>query len=396
MCNLYYPYFKIEEETKTRYNHKRDILLLALVSSQILIPARHILEMDNDKFDILLKLKKLFDKGVIYSRIPEGYSNLLGYYQDRKKYVVKNPPEVTDIRIDRIVNELYIEKEKFTNYKEIEQQGYYSLKFKRFIFAYKEKHKGTKGLEKIEKYILKNKKNDKLNLKEEIDPYLDNLRKNNEISLQTYKVLKKASDVLYFIAGASTQQLKVCLNLDLISNGIEEEMNEIISDYTHIMNNNYSPERIIERLIELGIIDEKEKFDNITVDEILYLRNLKCFKKFVKKYEKESEINNNEKYFENQKQKLKYLDTVKYTGIELILMIITAAISWIFFKSFLLTLVATIVFNAIVSLFMYLWKKRYHYEIPFLEGFVDGIVELIDPATLYLSKVKWVLARDNN
>ena len=77
-------------------------------------------------------------------------------------------------------------------------------------------------------------------------------------------------------------------------------------------------------------------------------------------------------------------------------MIITAAISWIFFKSFLLTLVATIVFNAIVSLFMYLWKKRYHYEIPFLEGFVDGIVELIDPATLYLSKVKWVLARDNN
>lgn len=197
MCNLYYPYFKIEEETKTRYNHKRDILLLALVSSQILIPARHILEMDNDKFDILLKLKKLFDKGVIYSRIPEGYSNLLGYYQDRKKYVVKNPPEVTDIRIDRIVNELYIEKEKFTNYKEIEQQGYYSLKFKRFIFAYKEKHKGTKGLEKIEKYILKNKKNDKLNLKEEIDPYLDNLRKNNEISLQTYKVLKKASDVLY-------------------------------------------------------------------------------------------------------------------------------------------------------------------------------------------------------
>lgn len=89
MCNLYYPYFKIEEETKTRYNHKRDILLLALVSSQILIPARHILEMDNDKFDILLKLKKLFDKGVIYSRIPEGYSNLLGYYQDRKNMLLK-------------------------------------------------------------------------------------------------------------------------------------------------------------------------------------------------------------------------------------------------------------------------------------------------------------------
>ena len=51
MCHIYYPYFKIEKSTQNKkYNHKLYILLLSLFCDKILIPSRHLLEIENDKF----------------------------------------------------------------------------------------------------------------------------------------------------------------------------------------------------------------------------------------------------------------------------------------------------------------------------------------------------------
>ena len=50
MCHIYYPYFKIEKSTQNKkYNHKLYILLLSLFCDKILIPSRHLLEIENDK-----------------------------------------------------------------------------------------------------------------------------------------------------------------------------------------------------------------------------------------------------------------------------------------------------------------------------------------------------------
>ena len=396
MSNIYYPYFKIEEGKKNeRCNHKRNIRLLALVSGKIMIPARQLLEMDNDQFDILLGLKKLFDKKVIYTRLPCGCKGLREYYEDRKDDFTKSPPEVTDIRINKIVTELYAGQTEFDEYNTLEQQGYYSEQFGRFISAYIQEHRRVKGREKLEKYISENEANQKLNIKEEVDPYLYELKKSRAIGDKTYKTLKKASDVIYFVAGASTQQLKICLDPNSISGSMGKELENTISGYTNIVNKNYAPEKIIEWMQELEIINEKSDLDHISVDEILYLRNIKCFRKFVKKYEKISEANDNEKYFESLKKRLKYLNKVKYGGVEFVLTVLAAAISWIFFKSFLWSLAATIGFGAISSLLLYILTKRWHYEIPLVEGVIDEIMDLIDPVTLYLSKVKWIISKDN-
>ena len=49
MCHIYYPLLKIEnEQRKKQYDHKHNLMILALVSDRIMIPARHLLDTDED------------------------------------------------------------------------------------------------------------------------------------------------------------------------------------------------------------------------------------------------------------------------------------------------------------------------------------------------------------
>lgn len=84
MCIIYYPFFKIEKDIKIKYDHKRDLLVLLLVSDKILLASKHLIDIEDDKFDILLRYKKMFQKNIIYSRCSEDYSSMLNYFESKK------------------------------------------------------------------------------------------------------------------------------------------------------------------------------------------------------------------------------------------------------------------------------------------------------------------------
>lgn len=87
MCTVYYPFFKIERETRNvKYDHKMNLLILALVSEKILIPSAHLLEMDNDKFDILLSYKRMCQEKIIYSRCSKSEKSLREYYEKKRNF----------------------------------------------------------------------------------------------------------------------------------------------------------------------------------------------------------------------------------------------------------------------------------------------------------------------
>ena len=55
MHSIYYPYYMIEKNgnKSKKYNHKRNLCVLALFCDHILIPLRHLLTMNDEEFNEL-------------------------------------------------------------------------------------------------------------------------------------------------------------------------------------------------------------------------------------------------------------------------------------------------------------------------------------------------------
>lgn len=60
--------------------------------------------------------------------------------------------------------------------------------------------------------------------------------------------MKKASNLFYFIAGASVENMKVCYDSYFMHQCIKEEINDVIADFGSIINMKYNPNEIVEFL----------------------------------------------------------------------------------------------------------------------------------------------------
>lgn len=393
MCHIYYPLLKIEnEQRKKQYDHKHNLMILALVSDRIMIPARHLLDTDNDKFDVLLKCKKLFQEDVIYSRIPEDCTDLVEYYNNqREKANSQLDVDVMDIRISKIMNEMYKGKENFVRYSVIEQQNYYSQKIKAFFTLYKRGHKNTNGIEELEAYFA-DFEDGEIIVKEDLDAYLRNMKSSDMITKETYIRLKKVSNLLYFVAGASVQQLMVCYDSYFRHDCIDKEIHEIISDVDYIINKKYSPDEVADFMMKMGVIEQKSDLDKLTVEQVLTLRNEKCFAKFVDAYEKRETINDYSRFWGKRKNWINNIRRIKSGIVSVILTIITGIIAHLLSSTLIWDVFVAVITWLVTSGFMFFWQEIKHYKIPFIDPYLDKLIGKCNPVSLYLAKVKFALS----
>lgn len=393
MCRIYYPFFKIEKSNpRKKYNHKINILALCLISDKILIPARHLLEMENDRFDILIKYKRLFHENIIYSRIPDNITNLRSYYESIKADYTDQMPEVIEIRINKIINELYDNVDNdCEKYNPLAQQNYYFREMKIFLCEYKINHRNIKGFDEIISFWNEST----FITKEDFDPYLKDLFKNRRITKDTYRRIKKGSDLLYFLAGASIGQLKVSYDDYFEYKCIRNEIEATIANYNQIINKHYSPSEIIKFLKFLEVLEKEVDIEKLDIDDILYLRKQYCFDKFVKEYDKCSMFKDVDAYFEKKKNATKIICIIKSCIVSIALTCISTLLTGVITLSLVNSLIAAVILLVPTYFATYMFQKKYRYEIPGIEKLLDRIICCFDPVSLYLAKIKWRLSSKN-
>lgn len=393
MCKIYYPYFRLEvsgfkdKKNKKVYDHNLYLNTLALFCDKILIPTWHLLEMDNDKFDILLKKKLLFQEGIIYSRIPENMNSLEEYYEDAKKKVTDRIPEAVDIRINKIINELYGSTAEFAKFNVIEEQEYYSKELHDFLEEYHERVPNAKGI----KELLVLWKSGGIICKEVFEPILLERRCNRKISSESYRKIKKISDQLYFIAGASVQSLKVCSADYFWDKSTASIIKTTIPNIDNIINDKYNPENIIYLLIDLDVIKNREDIEKLSPEEIIKLRKQKCFKKFIECYELYSSSKRVDKIFEKKKNSFKLICILKSMIMATFFTVVSTIIPAKLTQNLLFSIIWAIVFMIITYIGTYLWQTKKRYEIPLFETGLCKIIGFFDPVSLYLAKLHWTI-----
>lgn len=387
MCNIYYPFFKIElSGCEKKYNHIMNIFILSLFCNKILIPARHLLEMENDKIDILMNNEKLFQKDIIYCRIPEDSKNLYEYYEKIKKDNPNKKIEAIDIRIQKITKKLYGGK-KCEQYSIVEQQDYYYSKMQKFLKEYAIKHRNVKGMEDLKRIS----DSDPF-YKEKFDLELYDLKNDKIITQNTFKRIKKVSDLLYFLAGSSAKEIKVCHDEFFDNQNIQPEIETIVTNYDDKINKKYSPDYITALLKKIGVIVKESDLEKLNIDDVIYLRNLPYFKVFIRKYEEYSSRTDFEIIFEKKKKHFDIVYELKATIVSVGLAILGAILLFIVAKKLLVSIVFSVLTLIVTYFITILWQSKGGYKIPLIDKILDRIVGCIDPIALYFAKLKWRLA----
>ncbi len=387
MCTIYYPFFKIEMSNyKKKYDHKKNLFTLALVCNKILIPAKHLLEMKNDRMDILVNNQTLFQKDIVFSRVPEDVKDLSKYYEGIKADIKDKTSEIVDRRIERIINKLYEGKE-CEQYNPLDQQDYYSTKMQEFVKEYAKRHKNVKGLELINDMWA-----NKFIIKETFDVKLTKLKDKNLITKETYRRLKKASDLIYFLAGVSAENMKVCYDDFFNHQCIQNEIRVVIPDLDEKISEKYSPEYIIRLLKNIGVIQSEDDIGKLKIDDILYLRNQACFKEFIKKYDEYSSRPEFERIIEKKKNNFAIICGIKAIMVSIALTVMGAFLSTKFMPNIWTSIIFSIMTLVITYIITYLWQTKYSYKIILLESILDKIIGYIDPIALYFAKLKWKIS----
>ena len=384
MCQVYYPYFKIEcSSSSKKYNHKLYLFVLSLFCDKILIPARHLLEIGNDTFDILLKNKGLFQEGIVFSRIPKSKKNLDQYYNDIISKNEYRGKEAASTRISKIIQDLYKTDTKFTDYNPIDQQTYYCQGITTFLDEYSHNHRNVKGFDDVKNICSSTA------TKEDFDSALFNIKQNNLITKKTYTRIKNASDLIYFVSGASVGHLTVCYDSYFDYQCIRKEMESTISDFNNIINKHYDPKQIISLLKRLGIIEKETDLENLSLEDILYLRKLTCFTKFVKKFDEFSSKSSFDEFFEKEKSAFKVICNMKSLIISFFLTVISSLVSFLIAKTLITTIIISVVTLFISYIISYFLHTKSKYEIPMIENILDVIIGKINPVSLFLAKLRW-------
>ena len=390
MSSIYYPYFQIEnyniKRHRKKYNHKLYINVLALFCTDMLIPARCLLTMGQDKFDMLMHGGSLFTDKIIYFRLPNNIQNLTEYYESISSELAGINQNNINKRIERISN--CVSMTEIEKYVPLEQQSYYLSKIKEFATYFLGDHNNVKGSEILQKDI------ESITNKEDFDKLLRKLKSDRTITNDTYVKFMEASGMLYFLAGASQKNLKVCSDPYFKTASIKTEMEMIINNFSEIINEAYMPDNILDALKELDIIEENDDINKLTYEDIKKLRSTTYFKKFANNYCKWSNGNKALGHVKSKKTKLKYMKIARDFIIGLFFAIITTAISHIFNQSFLIDLKWGVAFLIISTLLIHYFDK-FVYKIKWLDNLLDKIIEFIDSDCLYLYKIKQIIQTRN-
>ena len=397
MCKVYYPFFRLEvsgykDKKQKKYNHRLYINILALFCDKILIPTWHLLEIDNDRFDILREYKILFTNGVIYSRIPEHMNTLEEYYENVKKQKGIRNPLALNIRIERIIKQLYEGVTVFEKFNAIEEQEYYSNKMRAFLQQYANSYPRTKGINKLvdfwptEATIVS---------KEKFEPLLSQAADKKEISKSSFARIKKVSDELYFVAGASVQIMKVCDGEYFHDEQTKIILEDIIPNIDEIINDKYNPETIIDFLIKNEIIYSSEEIERLNVADIIKMRQQECFEKFIRHYERYSVSDKFDKLFEKKKNLFKLICRIKSLIISVGMLVLSTIITTNITSELGASIGLSLLFTIITYVVTYIWQTKSRYEIPLLEGLLDKIVGFFDFDSLYLAKLHWITRQNS-
>ncbi len=76
----------------------------------------------------------------------------MDYYNSIKTSITNRPQEIVELRIQKIVNDLYSNKDTCETYEPLEQQEYYFQTMKIFLQEYKKNHKNVKGMGNIDSF----------------------------------------------------------------------------------------------------------------------------------------------------------------------------------------------------------------------------------------------------
>ena len=111
----------------------------------------------------------------------------MDYYNSIKTSITNRPQEIVELRIQKIVNDLYSNKDTCETYEPLEQQEYYFQTMKIFLQEYKKNHKNVKGMGNIDSFW----NITDIITKEDFDPFLKDLKKQEHITKSTYARIKK-------------------------------------------------------------------------------------------------------------------------------------------------------------------------------------------------------------
>ena len=227
--------------------------------------------------------------------------------------------------------------------------------------------------------------------KEDFDPFLKDLKKQEHITKSTYARIKKASDLLYFVAGASTERIKVCYDTYFEHKCIRSEIEIAISTFDEIINKKYNPDEIIQFLIRLKVIEQESDLQKLDISDVIYLRNQKCFNKFINEFEKYSTRSDSNDYFEKKRSTVKAIRIIKSAIVSVVLTCASTVIGGLITSSLIWSIIIALISLVLSSLITYMWQKKNKYKIPVIEGILDEIIGFFDPVSLYLAKIKWRL-----
>ena len=379
MGSVYYPYFQIESLTRDKYNHKVNITILALFCNDVLIPLRHILNLSEAEFDILIKFKELMLNNVLYFRLPDNISSIDEY--DKIYKITKNKYKNRVAMISSIFNKDY----KFQHYDPIAQQQYFSDTIKGFVIDYCALHNKTS---KQSRDNLTKLCNIDLLTKEDFDIEIKKLRNNKDISDSIFTSMKKAANAIYFLAGISGSRLKLCKDKIFEANLIDDCkcIAKTIPDYEDIVNDSYNPARIIDELQCVGIIKNENEIKKLKCNSIIELRSTKYFRKFVEKYCKLAGTKRALKYLSQKKKTVEKLKGAKSFIVSLLLTIFVSVLSFVLIHDILSNVIISIISFIILFIVSNIIQK-FDIKLGFFDKIVEWIIGLFIPDTMYLYKI---------
>lgn len=380
MSLIYYPYFRLSKITGRKFDHKKYITLLSLFSDGIMIPIRHILEMGDDEFDILLSFAPLFEKGYLYYRLPRGISSLHEYYIENKS-TIDTLEVVVEARIQRLesIPSNTIKRE----YDPVLQKSYYSSKIKSFLHRYFENHKQIKKSykAKIDPILSMEPLS-----KEDFDNYISRLKDTSKISKNLYMTLQRVSNIIYFVAGSSEESLKICYDTYFDSSDFPELAYEI-NDYTRKFIRNYDPAEMLETLASAEIISNNSEIDRLTARDIIELKDFSYVAKVIKKYCSFSGTNRALSNIGRKRTSVSIIPRIKELIITIVILSIAIFCSLKYGNSIKLSVTISIISTALSYIIIRLVLKHKKRNLV-IDKLLNWIIGLFAPETMYLFQIQ--------
>lgn len=375
MSLIYYPFFRLGKMQGKKYNHKRYLTILSLFSKGIVVPCRHLLEMGDDEFDVLMSFSPLIKNGQIYFRLPRGINTLQAYYYSIQN-TLSTPFIVVTERINRITE--VIGDRPIKEYNPDLQKSYYSSKISAFITKYCENHRVNK---KYQESLNKIRSKDAIS-KEEFDKLIFQLKKEGRISKSIFLALKKASNILYFVAGSSEESLKICYD-DYFNTRDCPEMQSIINNYEKKFIDEYNPNEMIRTLIISGVLAREDDIDRLSANDILELKSADFIPKIIEKYCALSGTRRALSYINKKSASIFIIPILKEFLITVIITVIAILLSVIFGSDPKISIRISI-FSAVISFLVVHMALKHRKKKWALDKLLNWVTTLLLPDTMYL------------